>query len=51
MAQRIHMHDQVNNKIEAIMSHHRRVPLEPWAMKGGLLAVCLAAAVYWSGNS
>ena len=27
MAQRIHMHDQVSNKVEDIMSHYRSNPI------------------------
>ena len=30
MQQKIHMHDQVFNKVEGIMNHYKRKPIECW---------------------
>lgn len=47
MPHKIHMHDQVNNKIDAIMRHYRCFPVELGNMKILLLVVFLILGMYW----
>jgi hypothetical protein len=46
MPRRIHMQDQVSNKVEEIMSHYDRCYGELWGMKVLLLAAFLVVGVY-----
>ena len=47
MPRRIHMQDQVSNKVEEIMSHYDRCYGELWGMKVLLLAAFLVAGCVW----
>jgi hypothetical protein len=48
MQRRIHMHDQVNNKVDAIMRHrYGSGALELWGIKALLLAAFLLVGVYY----
>ena len=47
MPRKIHMQDQVSNRVEEIMSHYDRCYGEVWAMKALLLTAFLLVGVYW----
>lgn len=47
MQKRIHMQDQVVNKVDAIMNHYNACPAEAWAAKFILVGVFLWLGVYW----
>ena len=46
MPRKIHMQDQVSNKVEEIMSHYDHSYGELWGMKVLLLAAFLVLGVY-----
>ena len=46
MPRKIHMQDQVSNKVEELMSHYDRRYGELWGMKVLLLAAFLVVGVY-----
>lgn len=47
MQKKYHMHDQVKNKVEAVMNHYHRPLLDIWIYKLGLMAGCFMLGVYW----
>ena len=47
MPRKIHMQDQVSNKVEEIMSHYDRCYGELWGMKVLLLTAFLLLGAYW----
>ncbi len=47
MQRKIHMQDQVSNRVEAIMCHYSGYSAEMWGMKVLVLAVFLLLGVYW----
>ena len=47
MPRKIHMQDQVSNKVEDIMSHYNGYTMEMWGFKVLVLAMFLLAGVYW----
>jgi hypothetical protein len=47
MQRKIHMQDQVYNRVEDIMSHYTGCSAEMWGMKILLFAAFLLLGVYW----
>ena len=47
MQRKYHMHDQVKNKVEAVMSHYHRPLMDFWLYKLGLMGGCFMLGVYW----
>jgi len=47
MQKRIHMQDQVVNKVDAIMNHYSACSREMWAAKFIVIGVFLCLGVYW----
>jgi len=41
MQRKIHMHDQVKNKVEAVMNHYHPHTLDPWISKFIVMAGCI----------
>ncbi|MGR9087299.1 MAG: hypothetical protein ACU841_09525 [Gammaproteobacteria bacterium] len=46
MQRKIHMHDQVKNKIEEVMNHHQQVMMDPWISKFIVMAGCVLIGMY-----
>lgn len=47
MPRKIHMQDQVINRVEEIMNHGTSFPFEVWSLKLLVLAVFLLIGVSW----
>lgn len=47
MQRKIHMQDQVSNKVDDIMSHYNGCSVELWGLKVLVLAAFLSVGVYW----
>ena len=47
MQRKIHMQDQVINRVEEIMNHHNSYFIEMWSLKLLVLSVFLLLGVYW----
>ncbi|MGR8940026.1 MAG: hypothetical protein ACU83V_02150 [Gammaproteobacteria bacterium] len=47
MQKKYHMHDQVKNKVEAVMSHYHRPMMDFWLCKLALMGGCFMLGVYW----
>jgi len=47
MPRKIHMQDQVSNKVDDIMSHYNGYSMEIWGLKALALAMFLLVGAYW----
>ena len=46
MQRKIHMHDQVKNKIESVMNHYPQHHLDQWISKWIVMAGCILIGMY-----
>jgi hypothetical protein len=47
MPRKVHMQDQVSNKVEDIINHYNGYSMEMWGLKALALAMFLLVGVYW----
>lgn len=46
MQRKIHMHDQVKNKVEDVMNHYYQQPMDQWVSKWIVMAGCILIGMY-----
>lgn len=46
MNRKIHMHDQVKNKVEEVMNHYHQSMMDLWVSKCVVMAGCVLLGMY-----